>query len=265
MGCAHSAEPLPQLPEIPPGSGIERLSNKTDKKTLLEVEDVMAQAFTGTTFCPGEGGLTWAFDMGFGNKNEDPTQPLKEEPDTPERSQYFRYVIRLCMYQTLIHGCCFAIRKEGKIVAATMCYPPSKRKLHENSDFVEMCCIMPFVKGPMPSALYEGSPGKRQVAVGKAMKEMHHKWMPDPHWYVLCFATDCYSQGNGYGRQLMEWMSTCAATTGHPLYLETMGPRNVRFYERNGYVVKEKYCFEWEKGICDVHGGLCIMVKDAPK
>jgi GNAT superfamily N-acetyltransferase len=100
----------------------------------------------------------------------------------------------------------------------------------------------------------------------KVMKEGHKKWAHDPHWYVYSIGMDAEKQGKGYGRKLMSFISSIADATELPVYLETHGPRNRRFYENNGYVVKEGKILE-HKGSksLDKHEGFLIMVRPPSK
>jgi len=117
----------------------------------------------------------------------------------------------------------------------------------------------------IPAAFTGGESAAKLDALGKIMARVHKTHAHAPHWYVYAFAVDGATQGKGYGRKLMEWVTLCGDTSGHPVYLETMGPRNVRFYERNGFEVKEAAPIEYKwKGAtkkCEIHGGLTAMVR----
>jgi GNAT superfamily N-acetyltransferase len=57
------------------------------------------------------------------------------------------------------------------------------------------------------------------------------------HWLVSIFAVDPSAQGHGHGATLLRWINRCADHAGVPVLLETVGPRNERFYEGSGYEV----------------------------
>jgi GNAT superfamily N-acetyltransferase len=57
------------------------------------------------------------------------------------------------------------------------------------------------------------------------------------HWFVSIFAVAPDAQGQGHGATLLRWINRCADHAGVPVLLETVGARNVRFYEGSGYAV----------------------------
>jgi len=58
-----------------------------------------------------------------------------------------------------------------------------------------------------------------------------------PHWYLPWFGVDAALQGRGLGGTLMEYCLDVVDASHLPAYLETPNPRNVSFYERNGFEV----------------------------
>ena len=58
-----------------------------------------------------------------------------------------------------------------------------------------------------------------------------------PHWYLPWFGVDAALQGRGLGGALMEYCLGVVDESHFPAYLETPNPRNVSFYERNGFAV----------------------------
>ena len=157
------------------------------------------------------------------------------------------------------HRSCFALKKDGKIVAACLCCPPSNKKLYKQSLVCEMCLAVSL---GIPKLLQSGPSMKRHEAEVKKTSEAHATYAPTPHWYVFCFASDAEHQGKGYGRELMTFLTELADQTGHPMYLETYGPRNERFYTRNGFTVKERMVIETNgHGTLDKHGGILAMLR----
>ena len=47
--------------------------------TLPPPQQMLTDAMTGNTTCPGEGGMSWCIDPSA-FQNDDPSMPLKEEP-----------------------------------------------------------------------------------------------------------------------------------------------------------------------------------------
>ena len=66
---------------------------------------------------------------------------------------------------------------------------------------------------------------------------LHHREMPDPHWYVMVLGVAPAFQGQGYARSLMQPLFDRADLEGLPCYLETTQPKNVGLYERFGFRV----------------------------
>jgi ribosomal protein S18 acetylase RimI-like enzyme len=59
----------------------------------------------------------------------------------------------------------------------------------------------------------------------------------EPHGTLLTLGVDPAHQGHGRGSAMLRAIAGRAST---PLYLETSSPRNVRLYERHGYVVQRE-------------------------
>jgi ribosomal protein S18 acetylase RimI-like enzyme len=60
-----------------------------------------------------------------------------------------------------------------------------------------------------------------------------------PHWYLEVVGVDPTAQGLGIGTRLLEPVLALADETGQPCYLETMTARNVVWYQRLGFEVRE--------------------------
>lgn len=67
--------------------------------------------------------------------------------------------------------------------------------------------------------------------------ELHHRDLPDPHWYLLLLGVDPPLQGRGIGGWLIQPILARADADGLPCYLETMKARNVPFYQKHGFEV----------------------------
>ncbi|GHD18949.1 GNAT family N-acetyltransferase [Nocardiopsis kunsanensis] len=59
----------------------------------------------------------------------------------------------------------------------------------------------------------------------------------EPHWYLAALGTDPVAQGAGAGSALMRTGLERADADGLPVFLETMNPDNLPFYERHGFRV----------------------------
>jgi GNAT superfamily N-acetyltransferase len=60
-----------------------------------------------------------------------------------------------------------------------------------------------------------------------------------PHWYLEVVGVDPNAQGLGVGTRLLEPVLDLADEAGHTCYLETMTERNVGWYRRLGFEVRE--------------------------
>lgn len=59
----------------------------------------------------------------------------------------------------------------------------------------------------------------------------------EPHWYLAAVGADPVAQGTGVGSALMRAGLERADADGLPVFLETMSPDNLPFYERYGFRV----------------------------
>ncbi|GMH87499.1 hypothetical protein TrST_g13289 [Triparma strigata] len=262
MGGCCTGGPVPvDLPSIP--QDIIQLSETTSPKIVNDLLEVMVKSFTGTTKVPGEPMLSWAFDPD-GNVDGDPCNPLKEEPSA-ERLATMRFVIKYCYYHLLKYGCCFALMKNGSPVGGVFMCPPNSKGAHEESNCYFMWAMMNL---GMTSSISSGNSAMRFDAMDKACKAAHKKCLDgknDPHWFVNVVGMDSEYQGQGYGRELFNFILGCGDHTGHKMYLDTFGPRNKRFYEKNGFEVKDVSKVNSKKLELTVHGGGALGMLRAAK
>ena len=66
------------------------------------------------------------------------------------------------------------------------------------------------------------------------MDEAHPE---EPHWYLPLIGTDPTQQGNGFGSALLDHTLAICDQQNVPAYLEATSPRNIRLYQRHGFVV----------------------------
>ena len=222
---------------------------------------MLTDAMTGSTSCAGEGGMSWCIDPDNAFQNNDPSLPLKEEP-TEFRRGSMAFTVRYAAALGLVHSSLFALKKNGNIVAGAVMLPPNAPRDLSLCDWI---AHWDSVK-PIHNSQISGPSSKRFMALTSMMEKQHKKYASVPHWYLYVFASSPKCQGKGYGRELLTVLTNIADNTGHPIYLETMGPRNERFYNRNGFITKERKVLEvkatGEK--MDVDGGMIAMVRPAP-
>ena len=77
------------------------------------------------------------------------------------------------------------------------------------------------------------------VAIGaiNAIERVHPK---EPHYYLEILGTRVDAQGKGVGSTVMGEMLARCDEEGVPAYLESSNPRNIPFYARHGFEVRQE-------------------------
>lgn len=117
-----------------------------------------------------------------------------------------------------------AARLDGRIVAATIAFPPGRWPLPDASAGWQVPWLI--AAGPLPSA--------RGIRIDQRMRKTHPTM---PHMYLWYIGVEPGLQGRGIGRELMSELHADSDAQGLPTYLETGTPSNVAFYESLGYAV----------------------------
>lgn len=78
---------------------------------------------------------------------------------------------------------------------------------------------------------------ERFIREMKQIDQIHHKVMPNPHWYLWALGVAPKHQGQGIGGDLLSPTLMQAQETGIPCYLETETEDNVAFYTKRGFEV----------------------------
>jgi GNAT superfamily N-acetyltransferase len=73
---------------------------------------------------------------------------------------------------------------------------------------------------------------QRLRLLGAAVASAHPR---SPHWYLNVLATTPERQGQGLGARVLKPVLTVCDSDGVPAYLESSNPRNIRFYQRQGF------------------------------
>lgn len=71
----------------------------------------------------------------------------------------------------------------------------------------------------------------------KAIEKVHPR---EPHYYLEILGTRKDRQGTGIGSAVMDPVLRRADEEGLPAYLESSNPRNIPFYARHGFEVREE-------------------------
>jgi len=236
-------------------SKVIQLTEQSPQEIVEEMVQMLTRSFAGTTTSAPEGTMSWVLDPKA--SGDDPSLPLLEDP-SEDRMEFHNIMIKLILKLCLPQRSCFALIKGGKVVSAALCLPPSTKELSSANPLYLLYLTMSL---GLPQAMKDKDVRDRMAACQEASKAALKKWAPSPHWDIICFASDPTEQGKGYGRQMMEFMTSLADKSGHPILLETYGPRNERFYSRNGYELKERIVLRTKHDSLEKHGGLAIMVR----
>ena len=76
--------------------------------------------------------------------------------------------------------------------------------------------------------------------LAKVLERMSGFHPREPHWYLPLIGVDPARQGERLGNQLMAHALARCDAEGLPAYLESSNPRNIPFYERQGFEVLGK-------------------------
>ncbi len=74
-----------------------------------------------------------------------------------------------------------------------------------------------------------------------AMDKVHGRLAPEPHFYLFVLGVEPTRQGQGMGGRLLEPVLRKCDREGHRAYLETAQSKNVAFYARHAFTVREVF------------------------
>jgi ribosomal protein S18 acetylase RimI-like enzyme len=80
----------------------------------------------------------------------------------------------------------------------------------------------------------------RTPLVLRGMNQVEARHPKDPHYYLAILGVDPPHQHRGLGSRLLQPMLDRCDAEGVPAYLETATDRNVSFYERHGFKVRDE-------------------------
>jgi ribosomal protein S18 acetylase RimI-like enzyme len=75
----------------------------------------------------------------------------------------------------------------------------------------------------------------RQADLFMILERMDHFHPSQSHWYLPIIGIEPTQQGKGYGSALMQPVLEECDRTQTPAYLESSNPKNIRFYQRQGF------------------------------
>jgi ribosomal protein S18 acetylase RimI-like enzyme len=83
--------------------------------------------------------------------------------------------------------------------------------------------------------------GHRAAQVMRGLIQVESKHPKEPHWYLAVLGTEPARQGEGLGSALLRRVLEDCDRDEVPAYLETGTERNVAFYTRHGFKVREEF------------------------
>jgi ribosomal protein S18 acetylase RimI-like enzyme len=83
--------------------------------------------------------------------------------------------------------------------------------------------------------------GRRAVQVIRGLIEVESRHPKEPHWYLAVLGTEPARQGEGLGSALLREVLEDCDRHGVPAYLETGTERNVAFYTRHGFKIRDEF------------------------
>ena len=80
------------------------------------------------------------------------------------------------------------------------------------------------------------------LQVEKMAHALHMQYAPEPHWYLSQLGVEPHLQGRGYGQQVLSPMLRTIDQQGLAVYLETLNPKAIPFYQKLGFLICEEVC-----------------------
>lgn len=110
---------------------------------------------------------------------------------------------------------------------------------HYAEGFSGVALWLPPGEGPdeesLMNVIEETIPDARRPQVYSVIEQMGNFHPHEPHWYLPLIGVEPAAQGRGVGSILMKHALDICDRDGVPAYLESSNPRNVPFYQRNGF------------------------------
>jgi ribosomal protein S18 acetylase RimI-like enzyme len=152
-------------------------------------------------------------------------------PDEAVRQRILVSLVTDSVHEAMAHDAAFGAFDGDRLVGASLWLPPG----------VYPPPPLPDNAGPPPLPPYLQDLDEQVVRGLIVYDESCVRHFPDePAWYLMYLGVDPAAQGNGIGSMLLrESLDHVLERDGSPVYLETGTERNVRFYERFGFQVRE--------------------------
>jgi len=216
--------------------GIVQIAS-SDCSSREKARAVITRSFSGTASTDPEGTFDWMLGP-----------HLKDKWDDPRRHMMLGWFVQLMekMVHEKVGGFCMVCHLDSGEFGAVILVVP---KLHGmiNTPCTLLCSMIALmccdIGMPPLKAMGEAKKGieKRMKALDQITEIQKKHVLKTPHIYVNVMAVDPSAQGQGLCSKAMRKASEFADARNLPLYLETSGEKNVKIYERFGYVVLEQF------------------------
>jgi GNAT superfamily N-acetyltransferase len=147
------------------------------------------------------------------------------------RSKAMPLAQRAALLQSIAAGGAIGAFEGERLVGAAVTFPYGKYPLDAKT----------FARG-VPSYLGAGLLNAHHLPRMIGEDRLATKYKPTaPHLYVELVGVKPGEQGKGIGSKLLGHVLDAADAAGHPAFLETSNPKNVKLYERLGFDVTSSY------------------------
>jgi ribosomal protein S18 acetylase RimI-like enzyme len=144
-------------------------------------------------------------------------------PNAQRRSRVLPVLFRIVVRYCLRYG---AIYTTSGTEGVACCLPPGQTTTSGRLALISLSA----------PPLQLGLTGLRRFLRASAVAEVAHtRAAPGAHWYLWALGVDPACQGRGFGGQLVQTVLRRARAQGLQCYLDTENPRNVPFYQRDGF------------------------------
>lgn len=150
-------------------------------------------------------------------------------PDESTRRKVLTPLLTGTVRNAIRHGSAYGAIGEGRILGVAVWLPPGAYPF----DIVTNLRMLPSLRG----TLHVGFAKARELAAMEGNAELH--FPREPVWYLQALGVEPGTQGQGIGSKLLQPVLTLADAKRQACYLETGTVRNVRFYERFGFQIRE--------------------------
>jgi ribosomal protein S18 acetylase RimI-like enzyme len=148
-------------------------------------------------------------------------------PDDQQREEAFVRGFETELSHILLPlGACYT---DTELRGAALWAPPGQWQL---SPMQQIKLLPPFIRA-------FGLLRLPTVFMGYSHLDKHHPEDP-PHWYLSVLGVDPEHHGKGLGAALIKPVLDQCDRDGTPAYLESANERNLSFYKRNGFEVREE-------------------------